>query len=116
MKITNQPVHGLITNILQLIKVIRCEIETVKEKVFDVVDPLGEHNKFFHAVRKQLIENEIKKRNIQITVKNKRDFDGKTYNFICRAKGFKLVRAATYTYQDYDRTYRLDSRVPNGVE
>ncbi|MFY3791390.1 hypothetical protein ACOQFO_06800 [Ureibacillus sp. MALMAid1270] len=96
--------------------IVRCEIEVDKEKVFDVVDPLGEHNKFFHAIRKQLIEQQLKNRNIEVKVKNKKDFDGKTYNFICKAKDFKLVRAATYTYQEYDRTLRLDSRVPNGVE
>ncbi|WP_117017275.1 hypothetical protein [Aeribacillus pallidus] len=96
--------------------VIRCEIEIAEEEVFDVVDPLGEHNKFFHAVRKQLIEQEIKKRNLQLRAKNRKDFDGKTYNFICKAKGFKLVRAATYTYQDYDRIFGWNSRVPNGVE
>lgn len=61
-------------------KVIRCEIEIAEEKVFDVVDPMSEHNKFFHAVRKQLIGEEVKKRNLQIKAKNPKDFDGKTYN------------------------------------
>ena len=56
--------------------VIRCEVEIAEEEVFDVVDPLGEHNKFFHAVRKQLIE-QIKKRNLQLRAKNRKDFDGK---------------------------------------
>ena len=96
--------------------IICCKIEVDEEKVFDVIDPLGEHNKFFHAIRKQLIEQELKKRNIEVKAKNTKDFDGKTYNFICKAKGFELVRAATYTFQPYDRKHFLNSRVPNGVE
>jgi transposase-like protein len=70
------------------------------------------------AILRDLIKkkNEIKKRNLQLRAKNRKDFDGKTYNFICKAKRFKLVRAATYTYQNYDRIFGLSSRVPNGVE
>jgi hypothetical protein len=96
--------------------VFRCEIEVPEEKVFDVTDPLGYNNQLFHAIRKELINNQIQLNKIDIIVKNKEDLDGKVYNLICKKKGYQLVRAATYTYNEEDREYGLFSRVPNGVE
>jgi hypothetical protein len=96
--------------------VLRCEIELPDERVFDVTDPLSYHNEFFHAVRRELVQGEIKAKKIDVIVKNKEDLDGKTYNLICKTKGYQLVRAATYTYNAEDREHGLFSRVPNGVE
>ncbi|MFE8700896.1 hypothetical protein ACFYKX_09735 [Cytobacillus sp. FJAT-54145] len=96
--------------------VIRSEIKIPAEEVFDVSIPGSKDNRFFHELRRKLVEVELSKKNLDITVKNKKDFDGKTYNFICKTKGYKLVRAFTYTYTDQDRSTGLDSRVPNGIE
>lgn len=98
------------------IDVIRCEIKVPKEQVFDVSIPGSQHNRFFHEFRRRLIENELAKNCLDLTVKSKQDFDGKTYNFICKTKGYKLVRAYTYTYTEQDRRQRTFSRVPNGIE
>ncbi|KRG16282.1 hypothetical protein ACA30_00745 [Virgibacillus soli] len=96
--------------------VIRSEIKVPAEEVFDVSIPGNKHNQFFHEVRKQLVEFELAKNKLDVTAKNKRDFDGKTYNFICKTKGYKLVRTYTYTFTNQDRRTGLDSRVPNGIE
>lgn len=96
--------------------VIRSEIKVPTEEVFDVSIPGSKHNQFFHELRRQLVEVELAKNNLDVTVRNKKDFDGKTYNIICKTKGFKLVRAFTYTFTDQDRSTGLDSRVPNGIE
>lgn len=95
--------------------ILRCEISIPKKKVFDATNPLSEENAFFHRV-KEGIEKELKKQKVNVSVANEKDFDGKTYNLICKQKGYELVRAFTYTYQEEDRKNKTFSRVPNGVE
>lgn len=97
--------------------VIRCEMRVPDEEVLDVTAPGSSQNRLFHATRTQLIEHEIRKQNIDIFARNSKDLDGKVFNFLSLTKGYKLVRSLTYTYQDYDREYKIrGSRVPNGIE
>lgn len=98
------------------IGLLRTEIKMSKEQVFDVTDPLGDHNKYYQAIRKTFVEREIKKHGINIRAKNQDDLDGKVYNMICTKDGFKLVRGCTITPDDNDREHKLIPRTPNGVE
>jgi hypothetical protein len=93
---------------------IECEIVAVKEVVFDISNPLGEHNIKFQQVKESFI-NRVKKSTFCINQKEE-IFDGKVIDIICKNDKYSLVRSFTYTYQDYDRKYRTNSRIPNGVE
>ncbi|GEM_PF-1909268 len=86
------------------------------KRVFDVSDPLGEDNKYYQAVRKKFIEQEVQKRGIRLTVKNREELDGKAYNLICIKDRYELVRGVTITPDDQDRTHGLHPHTPNGVE
>ncbi|GAB6554274.1 hypothetical protein ACQVSN_08415 [Bacillus mobilis] len=98
------------------VDVIRSEICVPENLIFDVTEIKGTNNKFFHEMKSQLIEQKIKEENIDIFSKDKRDFDGKTYNLICEMKNYELVIAPTYTFTGQDRKYRTFSRLSNGIE
>ncbi|MFD0619674.1 hypothetical protein ACFQZR_19580 [Paenibacillus sp. GCM10027629] len=95
---------------------LRVELILPKELVFDVTDPLGESNKFYQAVRKRFVEDEIKKNKLTVKVSNQDDLDGKVFNLICIKNGYRMVRGCTITPDDNDREYRLQPHTPNGVE
>ncbi|WP_339285488.1 hypothetical protein [Paenibacillus sp. FSL R5-0486] len=94
----------------------RVELAMLKRQVFDVTDPLGEHNKYYQGIRKRFVENEIKKHGINVKAKNQDDLDGKVYNMICIKDRYKLVRGCTITPDDNDREHKLIPHTPNGVE
>ncbi|HDR7855461.1 hypothetical protein [Bacillus paranthracis] len=98
------------------VNVIRSEICIPEKLVFDVTDTKGKNNKFFHEMKRQLIEKKIKEENIDVFTKSERDFDGKTYNLICEMKNYELVVAPTYTFTEQDRKYGTFSRLSNGTE
>lgn len=97
------------------INIIRCIVDIDNEYIFDTTDPLSENNKLFTAMREGLLES-IKNNQIDIAVENEKDYDGKVYNLISEAYGYKLIRAYTYTYTNKDREMKTFSRVPNGIE
>jgi len=84
-------------------KVIKVDIELPKEQVLDMTTK--ESRAFFHEFRKQLLQGEIKRRKRNIIVNDRQDLDGKIYNAISKAKGYKLILADTYTFQDEERDY-----------
>lgn len=97
------------------IGVLKCEIDVPDAQVFDVTNPLGESNKRFHAYRKELIKEAVNKK-LNITARDKQEFDGKVFNMLCIRYKYKLVRNYTYTYQEEDKRDSMFSRVANGIE
>ena len=95
-------------------RVLECLLEVPDDKVLDLVDPRSEHNTIFQAQRTALIESLNGK--LDVLIKNNEDFDSKTLNVMCPRLGYLLVRAATYTYTDFDRRHKMKSKVPNGIE
>lgn len=95
--------------------VLCCELSLPDDKVFDATVPDSEHNQMFHMYR-NLLKMQLKSRNKFVKARNQEDFDGKTYNIICKQEGYELVKAYTYTYDQADSDFGINSRVPNGTE
>ncbi|WP_157515405.1 hypothetical protein [Luteimonas abyssi] len=97
-------------------KVIRVEIKVPEREIFDTADD-RDSKKFFHEFRKRFLVDQLSGRKRKINVDSQEDLDGKIYNAIAKAKGYKLIRAETYTYTKADREFGFSgSRVPNGIE
>lgn len=97
------------------VDVLRCEINVDDDKIFFPSIPGTPDNKKFHMYRNKL-KLQLKLRGLKLKAKDKQEFDGKTYNFICKAEGYELVKAFTNTYDDVDADYEIFSKVANGVE
>ncbi|MCU7668172.1 MULTISPECIES: hypothetical protein [Bacillus cereus group] len=97
------------------INVLRCEINVDDDKIFFPSIPGTPDNHKFHMYRDKL-KLQLKLRGLKLKVKDKQEFDGKTYNFICKTEGYELVKAFTNTYDDVDADYQIFSRVANAIE
>lgn len=98
----------------KIVKVIECDIEVPKDKVFDTTEP--KNRDIFFQYREELKKKIISEK-IKVRSNNRNDFDGKVYDIITRAKNISMVRAETFTPLKNDREYNFpESRVPNGIE
>lgn len=95
--------------------VIKCNINVSDEQAFDLRDPKSDANKKFHAMRKEMILK-AKIERLNIKANDKKDFDGKLINIICKKDNYLIVIAHTYTYNEEDRELSMGSRFPNGIE
>lgn len=96
------------------ITVLQCQLEADEGTTFDISNPNNQDSKDFHEAREELIQLIIEQKlNLD---EQKKQFDGKVIDYICKIRGILLVRAFTYTYRENDRRYGLSSRVPNGIE
>lgn len=91
------------------------KIEVDKKYFFDITWPLSDNSKYFFEERKKYVE-EMEKRGYKVEIDSRKRFEGKLIDLICSRKEYKVVRACTYTYQEFDEIYKLDSIFANGVE
>lgn len=90
-------------------------INVEEDKFFDITWPLDKRTKYFFDERKKYVE-EMEKRGYIVEVDNKKRFEGAVVDKICEEKGYDVARACTYTYQEHDEIYSLNSIFANGVE
>lgn len=90
-------------------------IELNEEKFFDITWPLDPRTKYFFDEREKFVK-EMEKRGYVVEVDNKKRFEGAIVDQICERKKYDVARACTYTYQQYDEIYSLNSIFANGVE
>lgn len=102
----------------QKVEVISRNIKVNNEKVFDMVDPEGDHNKLFHKLRFDLVKQSeevgikcnFNRENYEEKI---RKIESKVISNICDKGEFHVVRAATFT--KLINSYEC-SVISNGVE
>jgi hypothetical protein len=99
----------------QKVGVIKREIHVDKDIIFDITNPLSIQNKDFQKNRESFIAV-MERKGYIINENTKESFEGKVIDAICIKKKYSVVRAFTYTYQDYDKRYKLQSKFANGIE
>ena len=98
--------------------VLKCDIVIKQDYVFDITDPCSKDCKEFHSCR-QDIEEAIGSVNLLVKDISKPFFDARILERICTDKGYKMVRAWTYTNNEIEREAHLHlsiSKFANGVE
>lgn len=98
--------------------VLRCKIVIDRDNVFDITDPCGKNSKDFHNFRKD-IEEGIGAANLFVKGVSNSKFDARILEKICSDKGYKMIRACTYTNNKIERDAHLPlaiSKFANGVE
>lgn len=111
--------HKFASKKYRTVGVLECEIDVPDDKIIDLTNAKSHNNLTFHAIRDSLISLELQKRNMKRTSEkgnNAEDFDNTTFKMLYLRKGYKLVRANTYTYTKNDNSVKQLSRIPNGVE
>lgn len=99
----------------QRIEIIKKNIRAPKNSVLDISDPLGKHYKMFSDEKVNLIK-EAEKKGYRLYSDTISKYEITVLEELCKQKGFSLVRACTYTYQQYDERYGSRSNFPNGIE
>lgn len=90
-------------------------INVAEEKFFDITWPLDPRTKYFFQEREKYVK-EMEARGYVVEVDSKKRFEGAIVDMICEKKQYDVARACTYTYQQYDEIYSLNSIFANGVE
>ena len=86
-----------------------------EDKFFDITWPLSKQSKYFFKEREKYVKN-MEKKGYKVEVDSKKRFEGAVIDLICDKKEYQVARACTYTYQQFDEVYKLDSIFANGVE
>lgn len=90
-------------------------INVAEERFFDITWPLDPRTKYFFQERVNYVM-EMEKRGYYIEVDDRVRFEGAILDRICEKKQYDVVRSCTYTYQQIDEKYSLNSILANGVE
>lgn len=99
----------------QKLQVLRREIKVNADRVFDISNPHSKACKYFFKEKENYIRL-LETKGYYITAETVQKAQTPIFERICTIKNYCLVRAYTYTFEDYDKKYHLSSNIPNGVE